>query len=110
MLNPKPYSPMTLQQRIDSYADMTKVIHRRIEQEKKDLAWAFDQLMQAEAEVLGKAHGWEDATLSGVVPEGKNKYAPPPPTPPPTPPPVEHHQHTHKQHKHEGSHEHHEKA
>jgi hypothetical protein len=110
-MNPKPYSPMSIQARIDSYADMVRVIARRIAQEKKDQDWAMDQLMQAEAEVLGKAHGWEDATLSGVVPAGKNRYAPPPPPePPPAPPPLpedppEEHAHHKRGHKHEHQHE-----
>jgi hypothetical protein len=91
---------MSLQQRIDSYADMVKVVHRRMEQEKKDRDWAMDQLMQAEAEVLGKAHGWEDATLSGVIPEGKNRYAPPPPEPAASEEHAEHHAHHKKGHKH----------
>ena len=103
MMNPRPYAPMTLQQRIDSYADQVKVIHRRIEQEKKDRDFAFDQLMQAEAEVISKRPGWEDVKLSGVVPEGKNKYAPPAPEPPPAGPEEApaHHEHHKKGHKHE---------
>lgn len=70
----KPYSPLTLQQRIDSSADQTVVAKAKADQAMKDMFTSYDQLMAAEAEVLGKAHGWEGVVLSGLVPEGGNRY------------------------------------
>ena len=55
------------------------------EQSTREEAALLDELAQAEAQVAGHAYGWEEATLSGLIPEGENPYIPAP-TPPPVAP------------------------
>ena len=71
----KPAATPTLQQRIDAFADAVRVCQAKALQIEKDIQWNLDQLAQAEAEVLGKAHGWQGVTLSGLIPEGENAFA-----------------------------------
>lgn len=83
--------PLTLADKVRCATDAVKVIEKkRVDLEHVDLPRALDVLAQLEAQVLGKAPGWEDAILSGLIP--KNPYTPQssaPPPPPPPPKPVE---------------------
>jgi len=74
--------PLTLADRVRIAADAVGVIRQKKAHLVKEESYALDTLARVEAEVLGKADGWQDATLSGLITE--NAYAPPP-APPPKP-------------------------
>ena len=68
--------PLTLADRVRIAADAVGVIRQKKAHLVKEESYALDTLARVEAEVLGKADGWQDATLSGLITE--NAYAPPP--------------------------------
>ena len=74
--------PLTLADRVRIAADAVGVIRQKKAHLVKEESYALDTLARVEAEVLGKADGWQDATLSGLI--TVNTYAPPP-APPPKP-------------------------
>ena len=67
--------PLTLADRVRIAADAVGVIRQKKAHLVKEESYALDTLARVEAEVLGKADGWQDATLSGLITE--NAYAPP---------------------------------
>ena len=77
--------PQTLADRVNIAAQAVRTCDAKAEQLVKDRALAYDELMQLEAQVMGKSAGWEDATLSGLVPDGENAYYTAPPPSPPLP-------------------------
>jgi hypothetical protein len=88
-----PQITVTLRDRVNMARDAVLIARNKSEQIEKDLTKALDDLAMAEAEVLGKAPGWEDAQLSGLIGEGENPHytapegeaPPPPPEIPPAP-------------------------
>ena len=79
--------PLTLADRVRIAADAVRVIRQKKDHLVREESYALDTLARVEAEVLGKADGWQDATLSGLITE--NAYAPQPePAPAPAPKPV----------------------
>lgn len=68
--------PLTLAQRVSIAADRVRIIAAKKNEYARAEGTARDDLARIEAEVLGKAPGWEDATLSGLITE--NAYVPKP--------------------------------
>jgi len=74
-----PAITITLKDRVRMYAEAVGIARSKQAQLAIELAEALDQLAKAEAEVLGKAAGWEEVgALSGLIEEGKNPYYEPP--------------------------------
>jgi hypothetical protein len=88
-----PQITVTLRDRVNMARDAVLIARGKQEAIAKDLDKALDDLAIAEAEVLGKAPGWEDAQLSGLIADGENPHytvpegeaPPPPPEIPPAP-------------------------
>lgn len=77
--------PLTLAQRVSIAADRVRIIAAKKDDLAKAEGIARDDLARIEAEVLGKAPGWEEATLSGLILDNAYVPKPAPETPAPAP-------------------------
>jgi hypothetical protein len=70
-------SPLSLAQKVQMHAERIAAIDSRIQHlSAVERPAALAILKSYEEQVIGKASGWEDATLSGYIPEHAPKPAP----------------------------------
>lgn len=63
-------SPLSLAQKVQMHAERIAAIDHRISHlATVERPAAIEQLRVYEQQVIGKAPGWQDATLSGYIPE-----------------------------------------